>query len=148
MSNYEYTCHQPPKKNKQILKVPAYSLSLFISFLLQFVTYTHYSHSSQYSKDIHGLKASSLGSSNLFQRLRATLSVSLSLSTSSNTFLKTTLIRVTVFFSGLSDSTRSRVSPAFTCIQETKQKKNHKMYKCVQFGIESRYKRTHQFTFL
>lgn len=71
-------------------------------------------HYSQYGlRQIQGLKASSLGSSRHFQRLMATLCFSV-LPGSVKTLLRITLINVTVFVSGFSDRTRSRVSPSFT----------------------------------
>lgn len=62
---------------------------------------------------IHDLKASSLGSSMYFHRLRTTLYFSVVV-VSPNTLRGATLIRATVLFSRFSDSTRSKVSPTFT----------------------------------
>lgn len=78
------------------------------------VAFTGQWYYSQYCPvQVHGLKASSLGSSTNFQRLMATLYFSVLLD-SPKTLRRTTLIRVTVFVSRFSDSTRSKVSPTFT----------------------------------
>ena len=99
----------------------------------------------------HGLNASSLESSKFFQRLRATLCFSPSLDSPSS-FLRITLIRVTVFPSPLSDTTRSRVSPTFTYRGNQKENTTKCTNKCVpRFGIHSRSPYslwTHRFTFL
>lgn len=62
---------------------------------------------------VHDLKASSLGSSMYFHRLRTTLYFSVDV-VSPNTLRGATLMRATVLFSRFSDSTRSKVSPTFT----------------------------------
>lgn len=62
---------------------------------------------------VHDLKASSLGSSMYFHRLRTTLYLSVVV-VSPNTLRGATLIRAMVLFSRFSDSTRSKVSPTFT----------------------------------
>lgn len=62
---------------------------------------------------VHDLKASSLGSSMYFHRLRTTLYFSVVV-VSPNTLRGATLIMATVLFSRFSDRTRSKVSPTFT----------------------------------